>query len=89
MSEVKNGQTMKLQLQSLIRFSMNVLDPGAAERQVITKESYLQNDGADEFDTRDDGSLAPGDRHLSLCGIGEELSCYLDLSTCGLQDSRC
>lgn len=45
---------------------------------------YLEDDGADEFDALDDGFLAPGYRHTSLCGIGKQITCDLDLCPCAL-----
>lgn len=45
---------------------------------------YLEYDSADEFDTLDDGFLAPGYRHASFCGVGKQITCDLHLCPCAL-----
>lgn len=45
---------------------------------------YLEYDGADEFDTLNDGLLTSGYRHASFCGVRKQVSGYLDLRPCAL-----
>ena len=47
-------------------------------------DTHLEDHSADELHTLDDGVLAPWYRHLSLCGVGEEVTCHLHLGTCRL-----
>lgn len=46
---------------------------------------YLKHHHTYLFDTLDDGFGGPWDRHCSLGGVGEHVTCNLDLSSCGLK----
>lgn len=49
-----------------------------------TGQQYLEDDRADEFDTLDDGFLAPRYRYSSLGGVGKQITCDLHLCSCAL-----